>query len=353
MSSYYYQPPTGATDIPDPRSLSDLPRKIAAHYFFAVIAYSHYLSLTSRSHRYTQETIQGIAFVFFPMLPIVQLCNNGIKLLLFAVQKRLRNSDSPCMVSALFGMRTGIIQSPEDTELQYGYQSTEGQDLIDHGEQSFPLLDIDRDDLVAKTDDFWTYRYLFSTVTLLGNMTVSGLSVAAYFRRVNQKFKLASYVATLGFDHRVGWLAIGGCAATIMSIPIQLINRSWSVSSRATFPETSPIWEIANQIAVAAFVQDQLQSITNRPSTFRVFRRYLVFRIELVFFWIIVIPAFAINYRRRLPRKLLYILGFFWLVTVGVVQLVSDVLEIKHIQSGELEEYNYRWAVNDPKWWSL
>ena len=354
MSDDAYKPPPNGLYFAHPRSLSDLPRKIAVHHFFAVIAYSHYLSLTSESRRYFLEIIQGVAFVFFPFLPIVQFISHAIRLLLHFNRIRETKPGARYILSTLFGMRTNATNFSFSNQRQHSSRrSLESLGSPTRDGVSYPLLDFQPNELDAKIVETWTRKQFFRVVLLLSSMTSCGLSVAAYIKRVNIKWRSATYIATLGFDHRCGWLALGGCAATFMCIPLQIVNRTWSISPRAASIETNVFWEIPGQIIVAALIQDQLLGVTNHPSTFRILLRYLVFRIELVFFWIVVIPLVASKFRRRLPWKLFLVTGLLWSVSVAVIQLNWDVSEVKNVGEGRVSEYNYRWAEKDPKWWSL
>ena len=85
FTNSYLNPPFDPK-IANPRTLSDLPRKLIAHYVYAIVAYAHYLSLTSESAYYAYEALQTLAFNFFPLLPAVQFMNNGTKTFYLALR---------------------------------------------------------------------------------------------------------------------------------------------------------------------------------------------------------------------------------------------------------------------------
>lgn len=357
---HLYMPPKGGLDVADPRSLSDFPRKLAAHYFFALAAYAHYLSLSSESQCYKLEGIQLLVFLFFPFLPIIQLLNNFFKLVSCVVEKRAKQRDVRYLVAGLCGVRTECETDQKD---------------------SFNLLDIERKHLRAGVQDYTSLKYRVRLVLLLGNGLVIGLSLAAYVHRLGTTFRSAKYVGALGLDHRMGWMTIGGLTAVVLSLLIHALNTHWrlgpnvlthSISHEIDDPTSdsihddggelepqpvAPIFsravELSIETAIAALIQDQVQGMTNHPSTYRILRRYFLFRVELVFFWIIMIPWAAMRYRRAFPRLMLPSLGFFGLLLVAGLQLVYDIKEANDISDGEYEPWNYRWAVKDPPWWSL
>ncbi|MCJ1389978.1 hypothetical protein MMC18_002836 [Xylographa bjoerkii] len=241
-----YTPPPGALDVEDPRSISDFPRKLAAYYFFALTAYSHYLSLTSASHRYAFEAAQVIGFLFFPFLPVIQFYNNTTKAVIaFLTNDRSQSSEHKILLAAACGMRTEY-----DSDLRSSYR----------------LLDIEPEDLEQKTQDYESWKYLARMGFLLANATVSALSVAAYIRRLGITFNNARYVGALGLDHRLGWLIIGGFTSIISSLPIQALNTRWSLRPTITARTVNYKLELCIETAIAAFVQDQLQSRINYPS---------------------------------------------------------------------------------------
>ncbi|MCJ1412185.1 hypothetical protein MMC19_006277 [Ptychographa xylographoides] len=333
MDRYSYTPPPGGLEVEEPRSTSDFPRKIAAYYFFALTAYAHYLSLTSASYRYTFEAVQFIIFLFFPLLPVVQFYNNAAKVVIaFVTNDKAQSSEHKILLAAAGGMRTEY-----DSDLRASYR----------------LLDIDPADLERKPQDHKSWKYVARMVFLLANATVSALSVAAYVRRLGITFNNVRYVGALGLDHRMGWLIIGGLTSVVSSLPVQLLNTCWSLRPMVTAPTVNYRLELCFETAIAAFIQDQLQSRINRPSVNRSLRYYLLYRIEMLFFWIIAIPLIALNFRRRQFRFLLYSIGILFLLAVAVVQLTYDILEIEDIDAGRYQSWNYRWAVGDPSWWSI
>jgi hypothetical protein len=357
---YQYTPPSGGLDVDNPRSLSDFPGELAASYFFALTAYAQYLSLTSGSQRYHLEGIQVIVFLFFPFLPIIQLFTSILKLVSCLVRRRAEIWNVRYLIAGLFGMRANCETGQKD---------------------SFCLLDIESKSLKTETQDYTNFRYLGRLLLLLGYGVISGLSVAAYVRRLGITFMRAKYVGALGLDHRMGWMAIGGLTATILSLPIHAINTHWRVSPRpprhsasreVRDPTTDTIYvgtdgsqaqdaaptsnravELSIETVIAALVQDQLQGITNHPSTYRIFRSHLFSRFKQILFWIIVIPPLVMKYRKAIPRLMLPLLGLFWLLSVAGLQLSYDIEEVKDISAGVYKPWNYRWAVNDLPWWSI
>ena len=218
---------------------------------------------------------------------------------------------------------------------------------------SYRLLNIEPEDLEQKTQDYKFWKCLARMVFLLGNATVSALSVAAYVRRLGIRFNNARYVGALGLDHRMGWLIIGGLTSIISSLSIQALNTRWSLRPTTTPPTVKDKLELCIETAIAAFVQDQLQSRINHPSVNQILRHYLLYMIEMLLFWIVAIPLIALNFRKKFFRFLLQSLGIAFLLAVAAVQLTYDILDVKDIDAERYQPWNYRWAVGDPSWWSI
>ena len=228
--------------------------------------------------------------------------------------------------------------------------------------QPFHILDVNPNGLDAEQQPCTTLPYLARTALLVANAAVLGLSVGAYIERLKVRYHSASYVAALGLDHRMGWLAIGALATTLVSLPIQLINTRWRVRTNVN-DEASKRWpELAWVALIAASIQDVLQHLTNRPLFLFVSgvlwlhrnSRRILGRFVIVYWALnLAILAFIIRKVRWRRDRIFYLLGILCVVMVPIVQLVYDIKEVLNIRDEKYEPWNYRWAVNDPPWWSL
>ena len=63
-------------EVTEPQVLSDLHTPLIGTSIFAITAYSHLLSLSSRSKCWIIEGAQVIALCLVPVLPVVQLAHN-------------------------------------------------------------------------------------------------------------------------------------------------------------------------------------------------------------------------------------------------------------------------------------
>ncbi|KAL9615075.1 MAG: hypothetical protein Q9167_000498 [Letrouitia subvulpina] len=331
-----YQPPAGGTNVGShPRLLSDFAKQLAACYFFSVVAYANFLSLTSVSPKHWLEALQVLAFAFFPMLSIVQLCSNLIKAIIYVFSKKFSSLDARHVIAGAVGMRTNMVT---DTADQF---------------QSYHILDLEPAELVQNSKSAFSFQFMGRMALAIGNVIVSGLSIAAYKRRLSATYHGATFVAALGFDHRMAWLAIGALVAALSSIPILCLNTRWDTRSREASAPSNRLFELYWMISIAAFIQDMLQQLTNRPSSFQIISQYLFFRVELVIFWLLVPPIALYHYSRRIPISLVISVGMLWAVSVAIIQLIYDVQEVIDLGNGEYRPWNYRWALKDPPWWSI
>ncbi|KAI4138935.1 MAG: hypothetical protein L6R39_006542 [Caloplaca ligustica] len=224
--------------------------------------------------------------------------------------------------------------------------SPSSEDMV----QEYHLLDVDKDHIEAKILPYCSVRYALRTWLLLATMLTVGFHVAFYIGRLNIRYHGATYVAVLGLDHRMGWLAIGSFAATILSLPMHLVNTQWRVRSKADLPTSSSQgYRVIVLAAVfAAIVQDILLTLTNRLSAFGVFglRRTL----DLRFLCACLALVIAFKFRRWVPRSATTVVVFAWLLLVAMLQLVYDIKEVMEIHGELYHPWNYRWAVKTPPW---
>ncbi|KAI4161508.1 MAG: hypothetical protein LQ342_004792 [Letrouitia transgressa] len=331
-----YQPPAGGTDVGShPRSLSDFPKQLAACYFFSTVAYANLLSLTSVSPKYWLEALQVLAFAFFPMLSMVQLCSNSIKAMAYVISKRFCGLDAKHVTAGAIGMRTNIVTTAADQS------------------QSYHILDLEPAELVRHSKLAFSFQLMGRMALAIGNVIVSGLSIAAYKKRLNATYHGATFVAALGFDHRMAWLAIGALVAALSSIPILCINAHWDTRSREASVSSNRLFELYWTISIAALIQDVLQQLTNHPSSFQILGQYLFFRVELVVFWLLIPPIALYHYRRRIPISMVVSVGMLWAVSVSIIQLIYDIQEVVDLENEEYRPWNYRWALKDTPWWSI
>ncbi|KAI4212982.1 MAG: hypothetical protein LQ351_004326 [Letrouitia transgressa] len=331
-----YQPPAGGTDVGShPRSLSDFPRQLAACYFFSTAAYANLLSLTSVSPKYWLEALQVLAFAFFPMLSVVQLCSNSIKAIKHVVSKRFSSLDVKYIIAGAIGMRTNLVTTAADQS------------------QSYHILDVIPAELARHSRPAFSFQLMGRMALAIGNVILSGLGIAAYKKRLNATYHGATFVAALGFDHRMAWLAIGAMVAALSSIPVLCINAHWDTRYREISASSNRVFELYWTISIAALIQDVLQQLTNHPSSFQILGEYLFCRVELVFFWLLIPPIALYHYRRRIPISLVATVGMLWAVSVAIIQLIYDILEVVDLENEEYRPWNYRWALKDPPWWSI
>lgn len=327
-----YEPPSGATTVPNPRLLSDIPQELAVHYIASICAFIHYDFLVAPRSGLRSRIIPLVTQVCFPMLPVVCQCINLVKLVRCVVQQHPRIANLRHAIAGTFGQRTGVYPSSYST-------------LQEHH-----LLDVDEDEIEAKILPYCSVRYLLRTALLLATMIVLGLYIAVYNSRLGIRYHGATYVGVLGLDHRMGWMAIGSFVAVLFSVPLHLINTQWTVRQKAALPgSTSQGYrEAIVAAAVAAMIQDLLLAFTNRPSTLE----FLCLRTAFCLPTVCAVAVFALAYRfrRLVPRRIVTTAIFLWLLAIATLQLMYDIEEITEIHGEVYHPWNYRWAVKTPPW---
>ncbi len=321
-----YEPPPGATSVPNPRHLSDFPAQVVLHYIISCCAFLQYSFLVFPAAARRTRAVHLVALLCFPILPLIYQSINFLKIVRCLVQQRPRVASLRHAVAGTSGARA---------------RTSNGVCYGSH------ILDVDQDDAEARILPYYTVRYLLRGLVLPLVTLIAGLRVTFYLSRLQMRYHGATYVATLGLDHRMGWLAIGSFAATMFSIPLHLINTQWSI--RPTTRMSSHSYdEVIVAVIVAAVAQDGLLALTNRPSTLAV----LLLRMKLDLQTLCVFSMFALVYRFRrvFNGRVVIVAVSCWLFSVMMLQLVYDVLEIREIQAGVYHPWNYRWAVKSPHW---
>lgn len=328
-----YTPPPGSTVVSNHRLLSDFPSQLALHYLISSIIFIQYCLLVSPAAGWRARSIQLIALLCFPISPLVYQSINWIKLLKLLVQQRPRVSSLRHGVAGISGQRNSTL--PNSNVALGGHH----------------LLDVDRDAIEATILPYYSLRYYARAVLLYVGLITVGLHVDFYIGRLRVRYHGATYVAALGLDHRMGWLAMGSCAAAMFSIPIHLMNTQWTLRSKETLPTADKYAEDVMCVIVAAGVQDTLLALTNRPSTLGLLG--LQGSLGLQSLCAIMVLGLGYKFRRWVPGGVISTVVLLWLVLVAMVQLVYDTKEVAEIQRGVYRPWNYRWAVKAPPWRSV
>ncbi|KAI4175953.1 MAG: hypothetical protein LQ346_007967 [Caloplaca aetnensis] len=321
-----YEPPAGATSVPNPRHLSDFPAQLVLHYILSCYAFLQYSSLVLPAAGWQTRAVHLVALLCFPLLPLVYQCINFIKIARCLVQQRPRIASLRHAVAGTSGARA----------------RTSERMLSDRH-----ILDIDHDDMKAEVLPYCSVRYLLKSIFLPVITLIVGLHVTFYLSRLQMRYHGATYVATLGLDHRMGWLAIGSLAAAMFSIPLHLMNTQWCVRLTARIRPHS-YDEVMVALIVAAVAQDVLLGLTNRPSTLAIL--FLRMKLDLPTLCVFSMFALAFRFRRLLHGRVVIVAVSCWLFSVVMLQLVYDILEIREIRAGVYHPWNYRWAVKNPHW---
>lgn len=89
--------------------------------------------------------------------------------------------------------------------------------------------------------------------------------MASYVRRMRVRYHGATYVAALGLDHRIGWLAMGSLGSVMFPISMHVINTRWTLRADS-IPTVDKYSEGVVAVIIAALVRDTLLDLTNRSS---------------------------------------------------------------------------------------
>lgn len=145
--------------------MTELGGHVPGTHVFAAVAYSHLLSLISESDGFIVETVQAIAFPLLPMLPVVQLIHDALKIILHVCSSKSWNTRY--LVSAFCG--------------QCIYKSK-----LSPGEQSFRdhIPEVPVQMIIPKTRGSWTARRIGRFQAIVANLSTVMFTVIAYFHRL-------------------------------------------------------------------------------------------------------------------------------------------------------------------------
>jgi len=295
------------------------------------------------------ETIQLLAFALFPALPVVQFVNNALK--------------------AIFLILTGTAGN-----LQYFLAATCGKYVFEvsqaSGQNPFRarLIHVPFQDLSSETYPYLDGRWLGRFLLIFANLTPVTLSLVNYFQRLCIRAGEATYVGSVGLDHRLGWVAFGGMFSTVGTLMLHLVNPKWSYNP-PPLATVDPDRELGVflEIMAAAWCQELLILITGRITPVILLQRLLGQHAKLVFVTVALIGLLFINYQRhiaivfsnpasRLRKSSLFgsvVLLVLYCSAIAFLQLFVDVEEIADIRMGWVYPWNYRWQMPNPSWWML
>jgi len=184
------------------------------------------------------------------------------------------------------------------------------------------------------------------------------LSLVDYFKRLRIQVGTVTYVACVGLDHRLGWVAFGGMISTVITLVLHLLNRKWTyrpppLASLDLHQEL----EILFEISAAALFQELLIMITGRITPAILLTRLLGQHAHFVYIAVGLLGLLLTNYRRPIAlafsnpmsrlRKLTFHLGVGMVVLycacVAFLQVFVDVEEIADISLGWVYPWSYRW----------
>lgn len=153
------------------------------------------------------------------------------------------------------------------------------------------------------------------------------LHVASYVRRLRVRYHGATYVAALGLDHRMGWLAMASLGSVMFSISMHVIDTRWTLRADA-MPTVDKYLEGVIAVIIAPVVQDTLLDLTNRSSPMGILGLVL---------------GLVYRFRRSVPRRVISTMVLLWLVLVAILQLTYGIKEVAEIQRGVCRPWDYRW----------
>jgi hypothetical protein len=341
-------------EITEPRALSDLHAHLIGTSIFAITAYSHLLSLSSRSKYWIIEGAQIVALCLAPVLPVVQLAHNIVDALVHMW------SDNPWEWPYLCAAICG----------QHIYHTAAGVEPFRGQILEVDVAHLDRGSLEER-DGRWWWRL----VGINANLCVLFLTIYPYIKRVFfYSFGRADYVAAMGTDHRSGWVAIAALVPVVQGLILHMLNSEWRAEQRLGFDRQMDVadwkYRVALDVAVAALVQETLIRVTGRITPLALFNRnfaeYLQYIITAILIAIpFIVSAWSVishkfsnpnSWLRRITPWLVLLSAFAYAVLVFVLQIFVDMEELADLRLGFVLPWNYRWMIPGPSWltwWGL
>lgn len=348
----YYRAPPDAAKVEHPRSSSDLLNYlIFTVYFFAAVAYAHLLHTTSKSERYIHEFLQFVAFMLLPGLPVVQLVNKLVQV---------------------------VFRTAGPGNFRYHASGVCGEYVFERRDTSTykeRLVDLSIHELEQRNGSYCSCQFLGRLVAILINLGLVAARVAAYIRRLRTMLPGPGhhdfYIAATGLDHRLGWVAIGGMASTLVTLLRHLLNVEWSIDPNLHMPRRSNFdWklEVWLEIMAAAVAQNMLLKLTNRITAHTFLNRFWrTLDGKYLFTALAFISAYCLQYRHALWNRLqsrstglrktlkiaCMVFTAVYIALVAFVQVFADVEELADLRLGWTFEWNYLWKAPDPSWLML
>lgn len=316
-SSSAYIPPKGSLAVPHPRTVSDILVRSALIHISAVLAYGLLLSLLSfrRPHGPPLSRLLILAFVLLPELVLLQLAFWTIPALI-----------SPCWRARVVGRF-----------------------------QSLPReLEIDG------------LRWLLVRAGMVGTcMLVLVGGLMGYEERLKMRYHEADYVGNLMLDHRNGWVAVGGLAASVAAFGViggaeaakrWKIGRQGEAEAGGGREEDEKLavdeeldravggfdWSSFAEVLYATLIHQILLSVTNRRAPLvALLRSWPLLLVGGVLMWF---------FHTKRGARLDMIMRWSAIAIVSatvLTQLSTDASELYAVAHGIVERYNYRWAVKD------
>jgi hypothetical protein len=318
-------------------------------HIFATVAYAHLLHIVSESGGYWIEAVQVLAFIFLPTLPIIQLVNSILKV---------------------------FFKSSWTVGIRYNVSAICGQYIFERRTASHyraRLIDLSTHELEMTKLSYLSGQFWGRILAILPNLYLVTARFAAYICRLRATIPghSAIYISATGFDHRLGWVALGGLVSTLLTLLRHAVNVEWSVNPNLHLPRSSTFdWkmEIWLEIIAAAIGQSMLIRLTNRitSSTLRsrIFNldagRYITTISALLVLFVIQyrVPLMASLRRRSSGLRRVFFVAFVlvsasYVVLVAFLQVFTEVEEIADLNLGWRFGWNYNWRVPDPSWWML
>jgi hypothetical protein len=303
--------------------------------------------MVSESEKYWIEALQAILFIILPGLPTIQLGNCFLKV---------------------------IFKSAWSSGFRYNISAVCGQNIFERRTTSnyrARLIDLSPHELEEeKKQGYASGQFWGRLLVILINLYLVTARFAAYVHRLRTTmpgpYHTAIYIATTGFDHRLGWVAFGGMISTFIALLRHLVNVEWSINPNLHLPRRSTFdWKMETwlEMFAAAIRQSMLMRLTNRISLSTLGSRILDFEVGR---YIITISSlfllFCIQYRvplmsgiqrrssgiRRLLLATFMFSSTLYVVTVAFLQIFTDVEEVADIKLGWVFGWNYLWAVPEP-----
>ena len=312
----------------DPRTIIDILFRGLTIHIFAICAYAHLGALQSWNRSGRLDMLQIIVFALFPEFVLVKLsCDIAVVLLNYT---RTARKDAPISyyVSGMLGMYVSTTEDP------YALNR--------------PVIGVECSDLkeeVLPRDSTWIYHLVF---VVLNAIPVTA-TIFAYIQRFGIRYRAATDVGNLGFDHRNAWIAIGGSISALLSLIILLQRRRWifnSLQSRAIETQTG-----AERFRITTFAQTMWacvihQVLLGETNHFTKTQLCIMLLIASACACCSIMATLVGNRYSGFVLATTYI-GFVFLANAVVTDFAVDVYELYNAAHGRVEAYNYRWKVKD------